>query len=206
MSTNAKHAKRSPGPASRRCFIQPSSPRLSRPPREAPSRRHGIVPLSTRSSRTCLSFTRVHWTPEAFVLKCHELVGFDQSLSVYLGHVPDARTETAAGQNCLHVLLVCVAGRHRACGELSRKVRLLRQMLSCAASRASLRASARPSFSSNARRPSRCTSLWSWHRSVCRWCTKVGLDLPRPPRIGLSAGAQEALQLSPVERSGSASV
>jgi hypothetical protein len=44
-----------------------------------------------------------------------------------LGHVPDARTETAAEQNCLHVLLVGVAGRHRAWGELSRKVRLIAQ-------------------------------------------------------------------------------
>jgi hypothetical protein len=83
MSTNAKHGK---------ALARSRKPKMLHPiflsaaaleaAREAPSR-HGIVPLSTRSSRTCLSFSVSIWTPEAFVLECHELVGFDQSLSVF---------------------------------------------------------------------------------------------------------------------------
>ena len=116
--------RRSPGPASRRCFIQSSSPLEAA--REAPSRRDGIVPLSTRSSRTCLSFSVSIWTTEAFVLECHELVGFDQSLSVFSRTRPGCayrdrrRTELSSAA----FARVCRGSASRL-GQLSRKVRLI---------------------------------------------------------------------------------
>ena len=82
MSTNAKHAKRSPGPASRRCFIQSSSPRLSRPPGrpiKAPWHRAFVDEVL----KDLFVLQRVHWTPEAFVFKCHELVGFDLVVGIF---------------------------------------------------------------------------------------------------------------------------
>ena len=115
--------RRSPGPASRRCFIQSSSPLEAA--REAPSRRDGIVPLSTRSSRTCLSFSVSIWTTEAFVLECHELVGFDQSLSVFSRTRPGcAYRDRRRTELCQQPLLVCRGSASRL-GQLSRKVRLI---------------------------------------------------------------------------------
>jgi hypothetical protein len=134
---------------------------------------------------------------------------FDQSLSVYSRTRPGCAYRDRRRTDCLHVLLVCVAGRHRAWGELSRKVRLI-----IIAPDASLR---RVACVLACKCPGRgFHAMRGDHRGAHRFgpgtnrfaagSTKVGLDLPRPPRIGLSVGAQEALQLSPVERSGSAGV
>jgi hypothetical protein len=137
--------RRSPGPASRRCFIQSSSPRRSRPPGRLHQGAMGSC-LCRRGPQGPACPSAIHWTPEAFVLECHELVGFHQSLAVYSRTRPGCayrdrrRTELSS---CQQPLLVSVACRHRAWGELSEKSVLLRQMLPCAASRASLRASAR---------------------------------------------------------------
>jgi len=58
-----------------RHFIQSSSPRRPRRPVEAPLRHQGIVPLSTRSSRTCLSLACRIGPKEPSCLNGHELVG-----------------------------------------------------------------------------------------------------------------------------------
>jgi hypothetical protein len=187
--------RRSPGPASRRCFIQSSSSRRSRPP----GRLHqGAMAscLCRRGPQGPACPSAIHWTLEAFVLECHELVGFDQSLAVYSRTRPGCayrdrrRTELSS---CQQPLLVCVACRHRAWGELSGKVRLM-------APDASLH---RVACVLACKRPSRgFHAIGGDQRGAHRFghgtdrfaagCTKVGLDLPRPPRIGLAVRAQVA--------------